>query len=125
MYRLIVLPRGPKMEAADEGKALANSPTAYRDATQLTGPMSMRQLAEALTRATGRPALDARNRDGYFKITLSFAPEGSREAGPYINVSAPGLAVAVQEQLGLKLEKGTEPIKMLVVDHADVTPSPN
>src|ERR1035438_8403505 len=55
MYRLVVLPNGPKMKASEQGYALPNSPMRSGNSMQLVGPMSMRQLAERLTRFAGKP----------------------------------------------------------------------
>ena len=92
---------------------------------QLSGPMSMRQLAERLSPFAGKPVVDATNLDGYFTVTLTFASDdyaGPADSGPL----SPLLTTAVQEQLGLKLilpESG--PIKILVVDHAEPVPTAN
>jgi uncharacterized protein (TIGR03435 family) len=91
---------------------------------QLFGPMSMGQLAERLTPFAGKPVVDATGLDGYFTIALTFAAEdyvGPVEPGPL----QPLLAVAVQEQLGLKLVPESGPIKILVVDHAEPVPTDN
>jgi uncharacterized protein (TIGR03435 family) len=39
--------------------------------------------------------------------------------------SGPNLFAAVQEQLGLKLEKAKGPVEILVVDHAEKVPTGN
>jgi uncharacterized protein (TIGR03435 family) len=45
------------------------------------------------------------------------AEQAARTQSPDLN--APPLLVALQEQLGLKLESQTEPIQILVIDHAE------
>lgn len=123
IYRLEVLPTGPTMTALAQGYALPNSPLATRDgSTQLNGPMSMRQLAERMARFAGRPIIDETGLDGYFKIVLNFTPESPAVQS---DSSAPFLLKAVQEQLGLRLAPTKEPIKILVVDHADEVPTAN
>jgi uncharacterized protein (TIGR03435 family) len=90
----------------------------------LNGPMSMPQLAESLARVVRRPVIDATNLEGYFDFKLTFA--NNDYSGPAASDFAPPLVTdAVREQLGLKLVPGKEPIKILVVDHADVLPDPN
>jgi len=124
MYRLVVLPGGPKMKPLDEGYAIPNSPMADGNSLQFTGPMSMRQLGERLTRYAGRPVIDGTNLEGYFRVDLRFAndsPTPSQDAGPV----APPLPKAIEQQLGLKLVPGKEPIRFLVVDHADQVPVGN
>jgi uncharacterized protein (TIGR03435 family) len=124
MYRLVVMPGGPKMKPLDEGYAIPNSPTADGSSLQFTGPMSMRQLAERLTHFAGRPVLDGTNLEGYFRMDLRFANDSaapSHDTGPI----APPLPKAIEQQLGLKLVPGKEPIRFLVVDHADQVPTGN
>jgi uncharacterized protein (TIGR03435 family) len=123
IFRLTALPGGPKMKTADGGYAMANSPMQSGNAMQLTGPMSMRQLAESLTRFAGKPVLDATGFDGFFRIDLTFARED-------VDASTEGvipalLPKALEEQLGLKLVPSREPVKTLIVDHADTVPVEN
>ena len=110
------------MKLAAEGYAVPNSPTLDGGAFQLNGPMSMRQLAERLTSFAGKPVLDATGAEGYFVIKLTFASTDIDSDTP---TNAPLLANALQEQLGLKLVSVKEPVKILVVDHADAVPTPN
>ena len=86
--------------------------------------MSMRQLGERMTRYAGKPVLDATNLEGYFTIALTFAAE-DEDATKDNAVMAPLLTKAVEEQLGLKLVSSKEPVKILVVDHADMKPVEN
>jgi uncharacterized protein (TIGR03435 family) len=58
VFRLVVLPGGPKMKKADFGYPMANSPMQDGNSLQLNGPMSMRQLTERMTRYAGKPVLD-------------------------------------------------------------------
>jgi uncharacterized protein (TIGR03435 family) len=39
--------------------------------------------------------------------------------------TAPSLAAALDKQLGLKLEKATATLEMLVIDHVEKTPTEN
>jgi len=123
IYRLEVVPTGPTMTSVAEGYALPNSPVASPNGSmQFNGPMSMRQLAERMTPFAGKPIIDETGLDGYFKIVLNFTPESPSVQG---DGSAPFLMKAVQQQLGLKLVPAKEPIKILVVDHADDMPTAN
>ena len=111
------------MQPVETGRASPNSPTYERGTFHFTGPMSMRQLSESLTRVGSRPVLDATNLEGYFKIDLTFASENPMESSDVSSASS--LMKAVQEQLGLKLTPAKEVIKILIVDHADDVPTEN
>jgi uncharacterized protein (TIGR03435 family) len=124
MYRLVVLPSGPKMKVADHGFAMANSPMMSGGSIQLNGPMSMPQLAQRLTRHAGKPVVDATNLEGFFTIALTFASDDWAST-PDNGLAPPLLTVAVQEQLGVKLVPESGPVKILVVDHADPVPTDN
>jgi uncharacterized protein (TIGR03435 family) len=124
VYRLMVLPGGPKMKVAEGGYAVPNSPLRDGNSIQLNGPMSMRQLAERLTGFAGKPVVDATKLEGYFTIQLTFAPD-DYDASKDTGVIPALLTKAVEEQLGLKLAPGKEAIEVLVIDHADTVPVAN
>jgi uncharacterized protein (TIGR03435 family) len=75
-------------------------------------PASMEQFSRNLVGGVG------------YDVTLTFAPEAPPQPGaaPPADTNAPSLFTAMQEQLGLKLEPGREPIEVLVIDRA-VRPS--
>ena len=124
VYHLVVLPKGPKMKTAEQGYVMPNSPIVNKGSVQLNGPMSMPQLAERLTRFAGKPVVDDTNLEGYFTIALTFA--SSDYTAPLDTDFAPPLLTsAIQEQLGLKLVPASEPIKTLVIDHAEAVPTSN
>ena len=123
VLRMEVGPGGPKVQTLESGYPSPNSPMADKGGLHFTGPMTMRQLSESLTRFGNKPVVDGTNLEGYFRIDLTFAretPDASAELS-----SAPVLADAVREQLGLKLTPAKEAIRTLVVDHADDVPTDN
>jgi len=78
------------------------------------------------------PVLDMTGLKGFYNLTLDWVPElrQSVESKGDVSVIAdnpswPTLLVALQEQLGLKLETRRAPIEILVVDHAERVPSEN
>ncbi len=83
----------------------------------------MRQLAESLTKWGDRPVLDTTNLDGFFDVDLQFAPDDidATKEGPILATPPK----ALEEQLGLKLVLAKEPIKILMIDHADSVPLEN
>jgi uncharacterized protein (TIGR03435 family) len=89
--------------------------------------VSLAMLSAILGRTVGRPVVDRTGIDGYFNLTLEFAPEAGI-AGPLPpevprpdaapRADAPSLFTALQEQLGLKLESTRAPVDVLVIDKA-------
>jgi uncharacterized protein (TIGR03435 family) len=117
------------------GEAPAPCMTGFRIAALArieSGGMTMTQLAASLSQSTGRPVIDRTGLSGDYVVTLEFArdpglssPLGPVPAGaPAAPVDAPSVFVAVQEQLGLKLEARREPTEVLVIDNAD-QPTPD
>jgi uncharacterized protein (TIGR03435 family) len=79
----------------------------------------------------GRPVLDKTELTGDYDYSLEFRPEGPNAAPPGQQLPPPSdsdppdLVVAVQEQLGLKLEPRKGPVEMLVVDRGEKGPAEN
>lgn len=87
--------------------------------------VTMPDLAIALQPPMDRPVVDQTGLDGRFDVEYSFAPQpptpGVESAfGP----DAPALSVALEEQLGLKLESRRMPVPVLILDSID-RPSEN
>lgn len=82
----------------------------------------MDALVEALTAQFGRPVADKTGLTGKYDFVLSYhrirESEGDTDANsdPHI---APPLEIAVQDQLGLKLEPAKGPVTKLVIDHLE------
>ncbi len=64
-----------------------------------------------------RPALDRTNLTGLFDIRLHFIEE--RPGAPDADLSGPTMFMAVQEQLGLKLEPSKGAVEFLIIDHVE------
>ena len=87
--------------------------------------ITMPALATALQSLVERPIVDQTSLGGLFDVEYSYAPQpptpGVESAfGP----DAPALSVAVEEQLGLKLESRRMTVPVLVIDSID-RPSEN
>jgi uncharacterized protein (TIGR03435 family) len=70
-----------------------------------------------------RSVIDKTGLAGRFDIHLEYTP-ASAEVPSSADPGPPSLFVAVQEQLGLKLESGRGPVELLVIDHVE-KPSAN
>jgi uncharacterized protein (TIGR03435 family) len=121
VFRLEVAAGGPKMQTLESGYPIPNSPVFDKGTFRFTGPMSAHQLAGSLTRYAGKPVIDATGLDGFFRIDLAFAAEGSMSS---IESTAPPLSDAIKA-LGLSLTPAKEDVKILVVDHVDKEPTAN
>jgi uncharacterized protein (TIGR03435 family) len=75
----------------------------------------------------GSPIADETHLTGVYSFTLDFTREETRPAAPgetpapvAADPSAPPpLFIALQDQLGLKLEPRKVPLEVLVIDHAE------
>ena len=92
-------------------------------------------LAQQLSMRLGKPVVDRTGLAGHYSFNLHWTPDPSEDerlkasewtgAGLSGTVpSGPPLLEAVQEQLGLRLVPVTEPVQVLVIDHAE-EPSQN
>lgn len=101
------------------------------------------EFAEMLGNQLRSPVVDKTGLTGTYDFTIDFAPDGSLGGltlppppppgggdlgGPRAATDpsdVPNLFTAVQEQLGLKLEKKKGPVDTIVIDHLEKTPTEN
>ncbi len=87
---------------------------------------TMVDLAEALSYFADRPVEDMTGLTGTYDYTLRWMREDAQasanEAGQKV---LPTMPIAMEEQLGLRLEPRSAPIDMLVIDHVEKTPTEN
>lgn len=96
------------------------------------GAFPMSQLAIALSQAVGRPVIDRTGLTGVFDVDLAWTPDqfrkgvapAGRPAPPGIDPDGPSLFMAVQQQLGLKLDFGKGRVDVLLVEGAEVPDQP-
>ena len=126
-YALTIGKGGLKIKEAKDAASAPNV-QGYVSATQpgfgvvaiLGRGASMLQLAEILQRSTGMPVWDRTGLSGKYDFTFRYA----RDLNADLQADAPSLAMALQETLGLKLEKQKGPLETLIVDHLE-EPSEN
>jgi len=75
-------------------------------------------LAASLSFLLGKTVVDKTGLTGKYDVELEWTPERVQMAGATEN-GPPGIFTAMQEQLGLKLESGKGPVKMMVVDRVE------
>ena len=111
----------------------------------LSGYLTMTQLVTSLANALDRPVTDLTELTATYDVDLTWVPDGTDNSMGAVRVvarampgggddgrgtaeaSEPGLNLpqALQASLGLKLEQKKAPGEMLIVDHADKTPTEN
>jgi uncharacterized protein (TIGR03435 family) len=125
IYSLVVARNGPKLAA---GRATDEQGTRGGNGQLVASRMTMRALASTLSRMTSRLVQDRTGLDGEFNFTLTWTPDEFQRPAPLGRPPASregtSLFTALQEQLGLRLDAGTGPVDVLVVDRVD-RPSAN
>ena len=131
-YDLVVAKGGAKLKRANpdgevalDGKPIeqGNSLSAYGadGSTHLVGKSaSMDRLVYSLSGRLRAPVVDRTGLTGPFDYDIVF----SREDVPSDTGGPPALATALQEEMGLRLEKTRRPVDIIVVDHVE-KPSAN
>jgi uncharacterized protein (TIGR03435 family) len=111
IYNLVIARKGPKLRSLREGK----QSECNREHSFICGMTTVSGLAKALLPFAGRPVVDETGLTGKFDILLDFDVYSSRGQAPPADYDKPPLAGALEEQLGLRLERGTASVSALVV----------
>jgi uncharacterized protein (TIGR03435 family) len=126
-YNLVVAKGGAKLKHADpdgevtlDGQPIeqGNSLSAYGadGGTHLLGKSaSMERLVYALSGRLHAPVVDKTGLTGPFDYNIVF----SREDNPSDTGGPPALITALQEEMGLRLEKTKSQVDIIVVDHVE------
>jgi uncharacterized protein (TIGR03435 family) len=128
VYALVVGKNGPKLKPAPPGATLAFKMTQQPGGIfhfQTTSDLTA--FAQTMITFVGRPVLDRTDLKGIYEIVLDVTRDAPRDnPGDLPGILSQGAEfVAAVEQLGLKLESRKEPTEMIVVDHAEKTPTEN
>jgi uncharacterized protein (TIGR03435 family) len=87
---------------------------------ELTGDgVSIGSLVRFLASQTHMPVIDETSLKGSYNFTLKWQREEEGPASGLHDQALPTIYAALPEQLGLKLESGKGPVKVLVVDHIE------
>jgi uncharacterized protein (TIGR03435 family) len=90
--------------------------------------LSMAMLAGRLSRpdfGLDRPVLDFTGLQGTFDLTLDWKPEQVQDGGGTDSGTGASIFAAIEEQLGLKLERRRVSLDVLVVDRINKVPTEN
>ncbi len=114
-YELVVAKNGPKLKQVPTDSQHTGISMNNYDATFTAN--SMANLADMLSHQQERPVVDKTGLTGTYDFRLTWTPDTARDAdaGQDANASPP-LFTALQEQLGLKLQPGKDPVQTLVID---------
>jgi uncharacterized protein (TIGR03435 family) len=83
----------------------------------VVGGMTMAEVSKALENVLDRTVVDHTSLDGTFEVDMTYTRQSTLlNADANAPLDGGSIFVAVQEQLGLKLEPRTEPVDVLVVD---------
>src|SRR5262249_25415875 len=115
---------GPKLQDSKDGHMMRVD---HGSLTSQGIPMVL--LAQQLSLRLGRPVVDRTGLKGHYAFDLHWTPDASEDERlratdwqgadhPAAAPTGPPLMEAVQQQLGLKLVPVTEPVQVLVIDHA-------
>jgi uncharacterized protein (TIGR03435 family) len=106
--------RGAAIAAAD-GRPICGGRTTRGFIS--AGAVSMEELARNMSRLVGRVIVDRTELQGRYDFDLKFTPEGELPAAADREPDRmPSLYVALEEQLGLKLEPQRAPVNVVVID---------
>ena len=93
------------------------------ETTRLYGGFPLDQLVSTISSDLRAPVIDRTGLSGAFDIKLKFLPS-TVAVDPNADAHGSLITTAVQEQLGLKLEKQIGPLPVIVIDAAK-RPDPN
>jgi uncharacterized protein (TIGR03435 family) len=114
-YALVIAGTGLKMSESAAGDS--HSTNGGRGSLKGTNA-TIARLAERLSNLLGEPVVDGTGNAGFFDFTLTWSLEKTTPSPASINDtdSGPSIFTALQEQLGLKLERRRVPLEILVID---------
>ena len=125
-YDLLVDENGSKLQSVgNEPRVMHFGPA---ELTSSGTPVEL--LAAQLSARLGRPIVDKTGLKGNYAFNFHWTPDPSEKENlkqsdemvatePAPDSNGPSLATALREQLGLKLQLQTEPVEVLVIDHAE------
>ena len=114
-YALVAGKGGPKLAATKGGAAHGYLFRGSFD--EVNAPVSA--LAGVLAHTLGEPVVDKTGIKGNFDFKLNYAPMEATDS------TQPSIFTALDEQLGLRLEKQMVPVDIFVIDHVDKVPTGN
>jgi len=128
VYALVAAKGGAKLKKVEGSAANGSGSSSSHRGSMTAEAVPMSKLADLLAGPRfdlGHPVVDKTGLDGVFDFTLTWTPENSSEPSRDDPKAPPPIFIALQQQLGLKLEPQKAPVEVLVVDHAEKAPTEN
>lgn len=110
-------------KSSDDPDGKRGSMSVHNEEMTATG-VQMDSLARFLSSATHMPVVDKTGLKGTYDLHMKWQREEEGQASGLHDQALPTIYAALREQLGLKLQSGKGPVKVLVVDHVQ-QPSEN
>ena len=107
-------------DAKADGSTAACTVLLGRRAIEMNG-QPLGYLASRLAVVVGAPVIDHTGLDGFYDAQVKWTPTETTSDAPPDHVP---LLIAIEEQLGLKLERGRGPVDVLVIESVE-RPTPN
>jgi cytochrome c biogenesis protein CcmG/thiol:disulfide interchange protein DsbE len=122
LYAITSAKTGVKMKKAEADLGKFNV-KAGKTVAHIEAANTVAQLADQLSGMLDRPVVDQSGLEGDWVIDLQWTLDSSDAPGA--DSVAPSIFTAMQEQLGLRLAPAKGPVRQLIVDHAEKTPTDN
>jgi hypothetical protein len=111
--------------ALDWAPAHPNDDRNIRGFPMMRATATASQFAGMLARAVNRPVINRTGLTDIYSIFLSYAPMSPQASDKVQDFGPPDIFIALQEQLGLKLESGKGKLDVAVIDHIEPVPTEN
>jgi len=126
VFLLVVGKNGPKFKVSQtEGESSIEPQRKTMEVVIQRAQVS--QLVDALANIFHTPVIDMTGLTGKYDITINASKYIDRQGGGSDGPPDPLALImqGLQEELGLKLEAKKQPVELLVIDHAEKTPTEN
>jgi uncharacterized protein (TIGR03435 family) len=121
VYALAIAKGGPKFsESSTDGPMVIGQDKGVL----LIRRVSMAELAAEVGKGLDRPVVDATGLKGRYDIRLDMSSVAAANQADRMD-AASAMITALQEQMGLKLDGRKDSVDVLVIDHAEKTPTEN
>ena len=123
-WALVVAKGGFKLKPAAPGQSQTDSNADGKLRTLTVKGASMAQMADLLARLQNETVVDRTGIEGVYDFELHWTMDDLNTAGTYADVS-PSVFAAIEETLGLKLQRQKVPVEVIVVDSVERVPIEN